>query len=68
VSRYRKDVGEVIKYAQCRGFECLGMTGSGHWKLKHPTGGLLILPATPSGSRWVKNVHSDIRRILKEKS
>lgn len=69
MNKYRKDVRDVVRFAEDKGFvACKGMTGSGHWKLLHPAGGMLILPATPHrGGRWVKNVHADIRRILKEK-
>lgn len=64
MGRYRKDVGEVIKYAENRGFTCVGMTGSGHWRLRHTGGRTVIISATPtSRSRWRKNSINHIDRI-----
>lgn len=64
--RYRKDVGEFIKYARARGFECEGMTGSGHWRLRHTSGAVIIAPATPGGgSRWRQNLEAYVRQIIK---
>lgn len=60
----RKDVREVIRYAQSHGFDIEGLTGSGHWRMKHPTGGLLIVAATPRGYRWRQNARAQIRRII----
>lgn len=62
-TKYRKDVGEVIRFAEEHGFKCEGMTGSGHWRLRHISGPLLIVPATPGGYRWRQNARSHIKRI-----
>lgn len=64
--KYRKDVGEIIRFAKVNNFACVGMTGTGHWKLRHKGGGIVIVPATPSGGRWDKNVRAQIKRIQKE--
>lgn len=65
--RYKKDVGEIIRYAESRGFELTGMTGSGHWRLRHKNGPILILAATPNGgSRWRKNAIAHINRTHKD--
>lgn len=57
----------MINYAKKRGFDCEGMTGSGHWRLRHTdTGRMVILPATPSGPRFRNNFTTLINRILKE--
>lgn len=63
---YRKDVREFINRAKDHGFSCEGMTGSGHWRLRHTSGASLIVPATPGGgSRWRKNLESIMRQIIK---
>lgn len=68
MSRYRKDVGELIRYATDRGFTEAGMNGRGHWKLLHTSGFMLVVPATPNaGSRWRKNAEAHIRRIEENK-
>jgi predicted RNA binding protein YcfA (HicA-like mRNA interferase family) len=62
---FRKDVGEFIKHAKGHGFHVEGMTGGGHWKLRHTSGAMLIVPATPGGgSRWRRNLESTMRKIL----
>ena len=63
---YRKDVREFIQHAQTYGFKCEGMTGGGHWRLRHASSGaMLIVPATPrGGSRWRKNLEATMRRVV----
>jgi predicted RNA binding protein YcfA (HicA-like mRNA interferase family) len=61
----RKDVAEVIKWAERRGFTLVGPTGSGHWKLRHPRCGVIIMAQTPGGGRWQQNAKSLIRRKLR---
>jgi predicted RNA binding protein YcfA (HicA-like mRNA interferase family) len=60
---YRKDVREFINHAKSHGFSVEGMSGGGHWKLRHDNGALLIVPATPGGSRWRKNLESTMKKI-----
>lgn len=59
----RKDVKDVIRYAGLRGFELTGRTGTGHWRMVHLSGQAIILPASPSCSRWDKNAKAKINRI-----
>jgi hypothetical protein len=69
MSKYRKDVGEFIRYASGHGFTEVGMNGRGHWKLLHTSGFTLVVPATPnSGSRWRKNATAHIKRIEENKN
>lgn len=63
MSKYRKDVGELIKFAKGHGFTETGMNGRGHWRLRHTSGFMLVVPATPHGGRWRKNAEAHIRRI-----
>lgn len=62
---YRKDVREFINEAKRQGFRCEGMTGSGHWKLRHDSGASMIVPATPSGYRWRKNMEATMKQIVR---
>jgi hypothetical protein len=59
---YRKDVAEVIKYARQYGWECTGMTGTGHWRLQHKTGAKITVAATPRSQAWRKRAISDIHK------
>lgn len=52
----------MLALAVDAGFILDRYTGSGHYKLHHPQGGTLIIPSTPGGSRWKKNIIADIRR------
>lgn len=61
--KYRKDVGQFIKHAAGYGFACEGMTGGGHWRLRHSSGAILIVPATPGGGRWQQNLAATMKRI-----
>lgn len=55
----------MIRYAKTRGFTEEGMTGGGHWRLRHHSGAPLIMSATPSGSRWRQNVRNTIDKIAR---
>lgn len=62
--KYRKDVGELIKFAALHGFTESGMNGRGHWRLLHTSGAMLVVAATPhGGGRWRKNAEAEIKRI-----
>jgi len=63
MGRYRKDVGELIRFAVEHGFTEDGMNGRGHWRLRHTSGATLVVPGTPSRGRWRQNAEADIRRI-----
>jgi|GEM_PF-7049202 len=58
----RKEVSELIATAEAAGFVFERYTGSGHYKLRHKDGGSIVIPSTPSGSRWKQNVLADIKR------
>lgn len=59
----RKEVGDMIKKAEAAGFTFDRYTGSGHFRMTHPSGGAIVIPSTPSGPRWKQNVAGDIRRV-----
>ena len=59
-----KEVKQVIKYAEDFGFEFEGFTGSGHTKLRHKGGQMIIMATSPNGgNRWKKNAVAMIHRI-----
>lgn len=62
----KKEVGELVRFAEDRGYTFDRYTGTGHYRMVHGrTGGVVIIPATPSDPRWKKNVIADIRRNSK---
>lgn len=58
----RKEVGEVLDRAIEAGFTFERYTGSGHYQLRHGNGNRLVIPSTPSGTRWKRNALADIKR------
>lgn len=70
--RYRKEVREAIEEAQDLGFELIETSGSGkgarHVKMRHPNGGLIVFPATPSSPSWRKNQRADAKRVARHGS
>lgn len=65
MGQYRKEVREVIEYAETRGWECEGLGRSGHIKLRHPSGGMVAVSATPSSQGFTKAAKASIRRAEK---
>lgn len=63
----RKDVKEVIAYAESLGFELVIKVGrSRHLKMQHKgNGAIIIIPSTPSAPTWRRNLEADIRRYAK---
>lgn len=64
----RKEIGELIATAEAAGFVLERYTGSGHYKMRHRDGDCIIIPSTPGGSRWKKNVLADIKRANRKDS
>jgi predicted RNA binding protein YcfA (HicA-like mRNA interferase family) len=50
MSGARKDVERLIELAKAEGWTC-ERCGSGHYKLRSPTGAIVILPFSPSSGR-----------------
>jgi len=60
----KKEVRQVIKYAEAYGFHYEGQTGSGHAKLRHKGGQMLVMGTSPNGgNRWKQNAVALIHRI-----
>lgn len=62
----KKEVADVIKTALAAGFTVDRYTGTGHYKLTNGVGETMIIPSTPSGTRWKKNVLAEIRRAKRK--
>lgn len=63
----RKDLNDLIRRAQGRGWEYLGINGSGHHRLRWPpTGQKITVPRTPSEYRGLRNAEADLKRICGE--
>ena len=58
----KKEVRDVINEAIAAGFTFNRFTGTGHYKLTHRDGSVLVLPATPSRGRWKQNARATIKR------
>lgn len=60
----RKDVREVITYAEALGFVNEGQDGRGHYVLRHKASGACErVPATPGAYTWRANCLATLRRI-----
>lgn len=60
--RYHKEVREVIRYAESRGWVLEGMGRSGHVKLRHPNGAMVTMSATPSSRSFRYAAKGSIRQ------
>jgi predicted RNA binding protein YcfA (HicA-like mRNA interferase family) len=60
----RKDIKEVMKYAEALGWEQVRMTSTGHYLVRHRvTKVTTTIPATPNGGkRGLKNCMMDLKR------
>jgi len=58
-----KEVRQLIRELEQKGWVFVRMCGTGHFKMRHPSGGITIIPNSPSDGRWIKNKRAEIRRI-----
>lgn len=63
----RKEVREVIAYAESFGFRLIDKAGRAkHIKMQHQeNGALIVFSSTPSRPSWRRNIEADIRRFAK---
>ena len=63
----RKDVQDVVRYAESLGFRLIEKAGrSRHIRMQHEgNGAIIMIPSTPSAPTWKKNCEADIRRYAK---
>ena len=60
-----KEVRKLIKTAEKMGFHWDGKyTGTGHIKLRHPKGFVIISQSPTDTQRFAKNALRDMRRII----
>ncbi|MFE0101219.1 hypothetical protein [Streptomyces sp. NPDC059009] len=59
----RADVRALIDWATAHGWTNLGMSGSGHYRLRYTSGVTLTVPNTPSDSRSMPNTWADLARL-----
>lgn len=58
----KADLRRLLKSARRRGWTVERTRGS-HWKLRHPSGAVVVAGSTPSCPRAVLNTRADLRRI-----
>ena len=63
-TKLHKEVREVVAFAATHGFEFKRFTGSGHIKLQHGSGAIVIISATPGKYTWRANAEAQIRRSV----
>lgn len=56
-------VRDLVKYGEACGFELVGLGGSGHYKLRHTNGALIVLASSPGDGRGDLNQKSKMRRL-----
>lgn len=60
----RPEIKEIVEWAAKYGWTLDDeKAGSGHHALRHKSGAMVTLPATPSDHRGLLNIKADIRRI-----
>ena len=64
--RIRKEVRDLLRETQDRGWRFDGYTGSCHVKIRHVSGRFVIISNTPSDYRSALNLQREMRRIERE--
>ncbi len=60
----KKEMKDLIKRAEAIGWECLGITGGNHQRVRWPaTGEVFTLGTTPSSPSAIRNAEADLARI-----
>ncbi len=62
----KKSARELRRAAEPLGWSVDGITGGGHLRLVHESGGVYYAPATPSDSRARRKALADMRRLARE--
>lgn len=57
----KRDLARLLEAARKRGWR-LERTRGSHWKLKHPSGAVVVSSSTPSCHRALLNLQADLRR------
>jgi predicted RNA binding protein YcfA (HicA-like mRNA interferase family) len=57
----RHDLERLLRAARASGW-VVARTKGGHWLLRHPAGGTVVMSSTPSDRRALANFRSQVRR------
>ena len=57
----KHDLKQVLRQAQAHGWR-VQPTRGGHWRLRHPGGGIVVTSSTPSDHRALANFKAQLRR------
>jgi hypothetical protein len=57
----KRDLKQMLRRAEASGWS-VAPTRSGHWKLLHPAGGIVVTGSTPSDYRALRNFRAQMRR------
>lgn len=63
----KHEVAQVVRKLEGIGWSLDGLAGSGHYRMTHPGGGVVMVPATPSDGRWKANLIAEAERACGEK-
>jgi predicted RNA binding protein YcfA (HicA-like mRNA interferase family) len=58
----RRDLARLLREARGRGWR-VERTARSHWRLRHPSGDVVVASGTPSCPRSLRNVAADLRRV-----
>ena len=57
----RHDLKQLLRQASACGWQ-VTRTRGGHWRLRHPAGGVVVMSSTPSDRRALLNFRAQLRR------
>ena len=57
----KRDLAGLLREARGRGWR-VERTARSHWRLRHPSGAVVVTSGTPSCPRALRNVAADLRR------
>jgi predicted RNA binding protein YcfA (HicA-like mRNA interferase family) len=57
----RHDLAKLLRQASACGWQ-VTRTRGGHWRLRHPGGGVVVMSSTPSDRRALLNFRAQLRR------
>jgi predicted RNA binding protein YcfA (HicA-like mRNA interferase family) len=57
----RHDLERLLRQASACGWQ-VARTRGGHWRLLHPSGGIVVMSSTPGDRRALLNMRAQLRR------
>jgi predicted RNA binding protein YcfA (HicA-like mRNA interferase family) len=58
----KHDLKQLLRQAEARGWS-LQLTNGGHWRLRHPSGAVVVTSSSPSDGRALANLRAQLRRV-----